>query len=129
VAREKFKHGNWGQHLKTLGIDKTRASKAVAIFKANPSEEEAAALSVAEAYAKRQRKKTPRSEPPVLSDKAEFRQFLRNTSSEAEKYIHLAAFLEPAEASEFALDVENTIKAFGEILLQLRRSTTANEAG
>jgi hypothetical protein len=106
LAREKFRHGKWGPHLKSLGIDKTRASKAIAIFKANPSEKETASMSVAETYAKRQRKKTPRPEPPAMSDKAAFRQFLHGIDEEAEKYIHVAAFLEPAEASEFALDVQ-----------------------
>ena len=130
LAREKFKHGKWGQHLKSLGIDKTRVSKAIAIFKANPSGKETAKMSVAEAYAKRQRKKkAPTSEPPAISEKAAFRQFLHGIDQDAEKYIHVAAFLEPGEASAFALDVAKTIQALNDILTQLQQTATGNSAG
>jgi len=56
LVKKIFKHGHWGQHLKDLGIDKTRAAKATAIYKTFAKEEEVAGLRVDEAYARRKRK-------------------------------------------------------------------------
>jgi hypothetical protein len=44
-----FKHGCWGQHLKLLGIDRTRDSKAMAIYRTFPKEEHVVGLRVDEA--------------------------------------------------------------------------------
>jgi hypothetical protein len=33
LAKHIFRHGHWGQHLRDLRIDKTRASKATAIYR------------------------------------------------------------------------------------------------
>lgn len=56
LAKQIFKHGCWGQHLKILGIDRTRAAKAAAIFKTFVKEGDVAGLRVDEAYARRDRK-------------------------------------------------------------------------
>lgn len=130
LAREKlFKHGKWGKQLKLLKINKTRASKAIAIYKTHSSEVEVAEMSVTEAYAKRERKKKPPTpEPAPLSEKAAFRQFLHGIDAEAGKYVDVAAFLEPAEASEFAIDVEKTIEKMNAILERLRKTVSDNAA-
>lgn len=120
VARAKFKHGKWGEYLQSLGIDKTRASKARAIHKACPKERDIANLSVAKAYARRHRKKARKAEPAVMSDKAELREFLKAVCIDAEKYFDVAAFLEPVQASEFVLDIENTIKKLEELCARAR---------
>jgi hypothetical protein len=55
LLREDYRHGQWTQELESLGIDKTRASKARAIANTFASEDELANLTVDEAYGKRQR--------------------------------------------------------------------------
>jgi len=54
-ARRHFDHGQWSRYLEQLGIDRTRASKARAIFRTFRSEQFVAGLSVDEAYSKRKR--------------------------------------------------------------------------
>ena len=50
-ARKRCARGSWKQYLVSLGIEKTRCSKARAIFLAFSAVEDLADLSVAEAYA------------------------------------------------------------------------------
>ena len=123
LARAKFKHGKWGQYLLSLGIDKTRASKAQAIHKASRTEEEVSSLSVAEAYARRKRKKAqrPKAGPAVMTDKAELREFFKTIRIDAERYYDVAAFLEPPEAPEFLKEIEETIQKLEEIRDRLRK--------
>jgi hypothetical protein len=56
LAKKAFKHGKWSQHLKELGIERTRASRARAIYQTFPEVEDTAGLTVAEAYDRRGRK-------------------------------------------------------------------------
>ena len=50
LARKNFNRGQWGQYLVSFGIDKTRSSKACAIFGAFPTSEAVESMSVEEAY-------------------------------------------------------------------------------
>ncbi len=122
MARDKFKHGRWGTFLETLGIDKTRASKAQAIYKAHRAEKDVAELSVAEAYSHRNRKKAKShaADAAVMSDKAQLREFLKGIREEADRFHDVAAFLEPPETTEFLLDMEQTIKKLEELRDRLR---------
>jgi hypothetical protein len=123
IARSKHKYGKWGQYLESLGIDKTRASKAQAIYKTNRAEERVSELSVAEAYARRKRKKkqSPKTGPAIMSDTAESRGFLKGICMDGERYYDVAAFLKPPEASEFLMDVEKTIQKLEKIRDCLRQ--------
>ena len=56
LIRKKFEYGSWATQLVTIGIDKTRAAKARAIFQAHSSEEDVSGMTVDEAYAARRRK-------------------------------------------------------------------------
>ncbi len=125
IAREKRKHGKWGQYLQSLDIDKTRASKAQAIYKAIRTEEEVSNLSVDKAYSRRERKKPkrPKTGPTIMSDKAELREFFKMIRINAERYYDVAAFLDPPEAPEFLKDVEETIQKLEEIRDRLRQHT------
>lgn len=58
-ARNNFMHGQWGLYLQELGIDRTRASKAKAVFRTFPAIEDLESLTVEEAYARRKRKEPP----------------------------------------------------------------------
>jgi hypothetical protein len=128
LARAKFKHGTWGKHLKSLGIEKTRASKAQAIYKAIPKEDDTADLSVEAAYARRRRKTTPPSKPAVMGDKAEFREFLKTIRIDSEKYFGVATLLKPTEAPEFILDVTNVIEVLDKIMEELRHRVTPDSS-
>jgi hypothetical protein len=56
LARKQVSRGDWADFLATLGIEKTRASKARAIFRAFYTAEETTGLSVGEAYDRRERR-------------------------------------------------------------------------
>ncbi|HUT93410.1 MAG TPA: hypothetical protein VMY37_28360 [Thermoguttaceae bacterium] len=62
LAKTAFRHGKWAQHLKDLGIDKTRASKARAIYLTFDKAEDVSGLTVEEAYARRQRKQPAKAD-------------------------------------------------------------------
>jgi hypothetical protein len=117
LARKKHKHNQWGSYLKSLEIDKTRASKAQAIYRANHDEKEVATMSVAVAYARRKRKnvKKQKTESSEMSDKSQFREFLKSISLDAERFYDVAAFLQPPEVGEFLMDTEATIKKLEKI--------------
>jgi len=65
LARKQFSHSQWGRYLSSLGIDKTRASRARAIQRTFEAEEQVAELSVKEAYSRRKRQ--PRKSPILRS--------------------------------------------------------------
>jgi hypothetical protein len=67
LARKHFGQGQWMQYLASLNIDKTRASKARAIFRAFSTAEQTAGMSVEEAYGKRHRKQSSQGSK-LLSD-------------------------------------------------------------
>jgi hypothetical protein len=56
LARKEFHRGQWGAYLKQLGIDKTRAAKAMRIYETFSTEQATSELTVAEAYDRRQRR-------------------------------------------------------------------------
>ena len=60
-ARRHFAHGQWQKYLEQLGIEKTRASKARAIFRTFSREEKLNGISVDEAYRHRKRKQSTNS--------------------------------------------------------------------
>ena len=62
LAKEAFRHGKWSQHLKDLGIDKTRASRARAIYRTFDKDEDVSGLTVEQAYAKRRRRQSTKPE-------------------------------------------------------------------
>lgn len=56
LARKQFAHGQWLRYLQELGIEKTRAVKAMRIFETFSTETQTTELTVAEAYDKRRRR-------------------------------------------------------------------------
>ena len=56
LARQKCTYGQWAKFLDALGIDKTRASKALAIHRTFKTEQSLEGISVQEAYRCRKRK-------------------------------------------------------------------------
>ena len=65
-ARKQCARGEWKRYLVSLGIEKTRCSKARAIFRAFSAVEDLAEFTVEEAYAaRRPRPSTPKQKDPV----------------------------------------------------------------
>ena len=56
LARKHFGHGQWERYLKSLGIEKTRAFRAMAIAKGYDTEQMVAALNIEQAFQQRPRK-------------------------------------------------------------------------
>lgn len=111
-AKKSFGHGQWEKFLEHWRIDKTRASKARAIFAAFESESSLQDISVEEAY--RQRKKRPLKERRKLKRQsrgnADLCNFFSGVSKNAETLIDSAAFVEPANARDLLPAVEEAIK-------------------
>lgn len=118
MARQKYKHGSWGKFLVSLGIDKTRASKAVAIYRTCNGEENVASLTVEKAYAQRERKN--RRKPPVdsvkLSSPAVLRDFLKILGIELEQLPKVIAGLSPQDARELERDMHAALKRFEDLI-------------
>ena len=121
-ARDKYNHGSWGKFLESLGIGKTRASKAQAIYKSHRSEKDVAGLSVDRAYQERNRKKRQAAQADAdrYASPGVIRSFLRVLGIELEKLPEVVAALSPPEAKELERDMDNTIRLFEELRGLLR---------
>ena len=60
-VRKQMGHGHWLPYLASLGIEKTRSSKACAVYRTFPSLEDLSGMTVAEAYAARPRSSRTRN--------------------------------------------------------------------
>lgn len=115
------------------GIDRTRASKARAIFRTFDKEEDLAELTVEEAYTRRQRKQPakPSGDADGASeskrDVTRLRKSVKLIAERANEVIHDAAFAEPAEAVILIPAIRKTIQQLQEVLTCLERQavTTA----
>jgi hypothetical protein len=131
LAKKTFGHGQWVRYLKELGIDKTRASKAQAIYRTFAKEDDVASLTVEEAYARRQRKQS--AVPPApANDAAESKkdvQALRRSvgkiAQRAGAVIHDAAFAAPEEAAILLPVVRKAIQELQELAKYLEQQATA----
>ncbi|MGA2617297.1 MAG: hypothetical protein ABSF26_06760 [Thermoguttaceae bacterium] len=122
LARSIFKHGLWSQHLKDLGIDKTRASKARAIYRAFAKAGDVAGLRVDEAYARRKRKlaKSPientNKESAATKDAKMLRASIGRIAKKTGSVIHTAAYAEPKDAKLLIPAVRKAIQQLEELL-------------
>lgn len=135
LAKKAFKHGKWSQHLKDLGIDKTRASKARAIFQAFDNVEDVAQLTVEEAYTQRKRKQAAKTDEGSDGDappKQDVRQLRKSIGKIAERtgtVIDDAAFVERKEAVILIPAVRKAIRQLQELLGFLEEQAAAEPAG
>ena len=123
MARGKYKHGRWGKFLESLGIEKTRASRARAIFSTFPDETDVADMSVDRACKQGSRKKHPteRDDAASRSGPATIRSFLKPLVIELDDLYDVVAFLSPAEAKELTPDMDDSRRKF-EALCELLRT-------
>ena len=117
-----FKHGCWGQHLKLLGIDRTRASKAMAIYRTFPKEEDVVGLRVDEAYDRRERRKTgkqtqePGKNAATKKDAKMLRKSIGNLARRTGSVVHSAAYAEPQDAVRLIPAVRKAISQLEDLL-------------
>lgn len=112
LARRQFDRGQWGKYLESLGLNKTRVSKARAIFRRFGTPEAVGDLGVEEAYAERHRRQessrrerrkaeSHSSEEEEATDRAvcepsaeDLEGFLAEVATRAERLVDVAAFLD-----------------------------------
>ena len=108
LLRESSRHGQWQQFLGTLGIDKTRASKARVIARTFADEDQLAGLTVQEAYRRRRR-----NEPSDLSSDRDvafrLRRLLVRVAQTANRFMDLVDIAEPDVASEVQAALDSGI--------------------
>lgn len=72
LARKNFQRGQWGPYLQELGLEKTRAFKAMRIYETFATAAETVGLTVAEAYDRRQRRpRKPKADRPAATPEME----------------------------------------------------------
>jgi len=115
LAKKTLNHGQWARYLKKLGIDKTRASKARAIYRTFESEVDVAGLTVEEAYAKRQRNHSAELDEgadEAAEPKADVQRLRKSVHKIAEQTVAAiqdAAFAEREEANILIPAIRKTI--------------------
>jgi len=134
LTKKAFKHGKWSQHLKDLGIDKTRASKARAIHRTFDNEKDVTGLTVEEAYAQRQRKQAVAPEGQdddsalLNEDGKRLRRSIATISTRTDKTLDDAAFAEPREAVILIPAVRKAIQRLQNLLDYLEERATHAQA-
>lgn len=129
-ARRQFARGQWRQYLEELKIEKTRSSKAMAIYRTFPEVKDLAGKSVAVAYKERLRRKNssgrggdsnrrsntdcPREETSD-GDQDTLRSFLDNLQRDSNHWVHEAAFVEPGEATDLLPMLEVAVTSLQEV--------------
>ncbi|MDP6557791.1 MAG: hypothetical protein QGG71_24200 [Pirellulaceae bacterium] len=97
LLRNNFNRGQWQQLLATLGIDKTRASRARAIARTFANETELAGLTVRQAYERRCRSRV--SQPTASANSSEaiskLRRLLDRITKVANEFSEFEAIAEP----------------------------------
>jgi hypothetical protein len=118
--------------LTELGIDKTRASKARAIYRTFAQEDEVAGLTVEEAYARRRKKKGKEPADDVATPKPDVKGLRKSVGKIAQRtgaVIHDAAFAVPEEAVVLIPAVRNAIRQLEELLKFLEQQAAETSAG
>jgi hypothetical protein len=132
LAKKAFRHGKWQQHLKDLGIDKTRASKARAIYRTFAKENDVVGLTVEEAYARRTFKQSPEGNDGARADsKKDVRRLRASVGSIAkrtEDAIHDAAFAAPEEALILIPPIRKAIGQLQDLLAFLEQQAATTPA-
>jgi hypothetical protein len=117
LARKHFTQGQWTKYLDSLGIEKTRASKARAIFRTFSTADQTAGLSVEEAYGKRHRnhQRRGRATSGSQSNKPPCDTSLDHVCGELECLIDQARSVTPDEARELLQATQGLIRRLQEL--------------
>jgi len=129
LAKRHFGRGQWGKYLAELGIEKTRSSRAMAIYRTFPDMAGLEGKSVDAAYKERERKKKSTGEKSKddsdlenhdneeTADDGEdtLRAFLVRLHQDSERWVHEAAFVSQDESVELIDLVEQAMSVLQEI--------------
>lgn len=123
LARKQFARGHWSRFLKQWGIDKTRASKARAIFRTFSTEGHVEGKSVEEAYAERPRRQVHAHRrqaklPAKVTSKVEL---VKRFSQDVAALVKHADAADPYEARELLVTVTHAIVQLEELEKELRQ--------
>lgn len=132
LARKQFGHGQWTRYLKELGIDKTRAVKALRIFESFATEAQTAPLTVAEAYAKRRRRphsarkqvtaeQAPLPSAPAAGSLRTWPEFAATIVGEVERRLDEAEFMTAEEIAAALAEVARAASALRRLEERLQR--------
>lgn len=126
LARKSFQRGQWQAYLKLIGIDKTRCSKACAIYKTFSQPEALSDLSVEQAYAERhsERQTTGVKEPEAIALQR-FGSARRKIERAAEKTIACSAELSTAEKQQLILELRSTVANLESYVKRLEKKLAA----
>ena len=132
IAKKSFGHGQWLQYLQSLGIDPTRASKARAIHRTFPKEEDIACLTVEEAYTRRRRQRSAAAPAAGAAKPKKSIQSLRTSVGKLAQrtgtLIQEAAFATPGEATILIPAVRKAIRELETLLGFLQQQAAATSA-
>ena len=139
LAKRHFGRGQWGKYLAEQGIDKTRSSRAMAIYRTFPGMEGLAGKSVDAAYKERKRKKKSNrgksqdDSDSGLEDKDTnetsderpdtLQTFLVRLRQDSEHWVHEAAFAPQCEIAELIDLAEQAMSALQEIHCSLQEQS------
>ena len=127
------RYGEWKQQLTKLGIDKTRASRSIAIFHTFGSVEELGELTVAQAYAARQRDPSVKSRRTTktaivveaVREPGSFRDFLNEADSRIDVFRTECANASRDEAADLQLSIERLVCSLWELENDLKHKMAA----
>jgi len=128
LARKQMPRGEWANYLATLGIEKTRASKARTIFRTFSTAAAAVGLSVAEAYERRSRSPCGKSR---LSTSAEITvptqvtlpHWVDTVARDAERLLDEVEFLTPSERLTLLIAIGRAASVLTDLMTAVRRAT------
>lgn len=131
LARKEFQRGQWGAYLHELGIDKTRAAKAMRIYETFATEQATSELTVAEAYDRRRRRpRAVRPKSPAPATEAEsspherpalgWSQFAQTIAGAVERQLADAEFWTVEEIAVARVEVERAAAALRRLEERLR---------
>ena len=121
--RQNFDHGQWDCQLKSLDIEKTKASRARAIASTFDTEAQVAGMTVKQAYDHRVRKQSGKSKASVADDERSRKlcRFLKNVTKTADNFMDFAGFAEASDADALLATVEaasSTLQRLHDLLRQ-----------
>jgi hypothetical protein len=123
IARRKSQHGEWSAYLTSLGIDKTRSSRACAIRRRFPSVDELIDKTVQEACAAARRTAPPKSQQedePDTKVSLSLHTTLAQTELQAAQAIEKITRLPVAAVRELLVAVRSAIDQLRSVERQLR---------
>lgn len=137
LARKQVPRGEWADFLATVGIEKTRASKARAIFRTFYTAEETAGLSVGEAYERRERRPSARkflSHTPEeaacgrRAPVATLPHWVDHLAEDAERLRDEVKFLSPEQSEKLGVAIRRVTALLAELAAAVR-SNRSNYPG